>query len=175
MAFLAIAYPDISQKDFDWIQDVRKKHDPKYFNVVKPHVTLIFSTNKLSLDAFIKHIKDKLTTVGSFDITFESTKLVEDDSRSFFHVFLIPSKGFNEIDKIHDLLYKGDLESELRLDIPFIPHLGVGTGDESQMTKLINELEHQNHFIEGRISKVSIVEYDGSEVKDLSEILLESN
>lgn len=168
MTFLAIVYPDISQRDFDWIQNIRKEHDPHYFNVVKPHVTLIFGTNKLSLNAFTKHIKSKLATTSSFEITFDSVRLVEDDSRSFFHVFLVPSKGFDEINKMHDLLYRDDLESELRMDIPFVPHLGIGTGDKLQMTQLVNNLKNQNLSIEGRIHKVSIVEYDGSEVKDLS-------
>jgi 2'-5' RNA ligase len=175
MAFLVIAYPDINQIDFDWIQSIRKDYDPKYFNVVNPHVTLVFSTNKLSLEDFTRLIQNKLSSINSFEIIFDSMKLVEDDSKEFFHVFLVPSKGYNEINKIHDVLYEDDLASELRLDIPFIPHLGIGTGKESEMTELIHNLENQKPVIEGHISKVSIVEYDGSKVKDLSEITLSND
>lgn len=130
MGFLAIAYPDISQRDFDWIQSVRKQYDPKYFDVVKPHVTLVFSTNELGLENFTEHITSKLLNISDFKVKFDSTKLVEDDSKDFYHVFLVPSAGYDEINKMHDSLYEDALRSELRLDIPFIPHLGIGTGSE---------------------------------------------
>lgn len=172
MGFLAIAYPDISQRDFEWIQSIRKQHDPKYFDIVKPHITLVFNTNKLGRENFTEHITSKLSNVSDFKVKLDSTRLVEDDSKDFFHVFLIPSTGYDEINMIHDSFYEGALRSELRQDILFIPHLGIGTGSESQMTKLNDDLKKQDLSIEGRINKVSIVEYDGIRVKDFSVITL---
>ena len=170
MSLLAVTYPEINKSDYQWIQDIRKKYDPKYFNVVEPHITLVFSTDKLSLEKFEEHIKNKLSGFNSFEITFDTLKLVEDDSKTFYHVFLVPTKGFDEINEIHDLLYEDGLASELRLDIPFIPHLGIGTGNKAEMTKLLDLLEKEKFSIDGIIEKVSIVEYDGKIVNDLSEI-----
>src|SRR5690606_29174424 len=124
MAYLVLTYPDIDKSDYDWIQEIRKNHDNRYFDVVEPHFTLVFSTNKLSLEDFTRHVKEKIEGSQAFEISLDSAKVVEDDSKEFFHEFLIPSKGFDEINKIHDELYTGPLESELRHDIPFIPHVG---------------------------------------------------
>ena len=130
MAYLALAYPDIHQSDYDWIQGIRKDYDKRYFDVVEPHFTLVFSTDKLNLGDFVEHVKEKIGAFRAFDIRLDSAKVVEDDSKDFYHEFLIPSIGFDEISKIHDKLYTGSLASELRHDIPFIPHVGIGTSDE---------------------------------------------
>jgi hypothetical protein len=171
MAYLALAYPDIDQSDYDWIQDIRKTHDKRYFNVVQPHFTLVFSTTKLSLEEFTQHIKEKAERFQAFDISLDSAKVVEDDSKEFFHEFLIPSKGFDEINRIHDELYTGSLESELRHDIPFIPHVGIGTSDEKQEAEeVVSMVIQAQRTIIGTVSKITIVEFDGKKVVDLETI-----
>lgn len=172
MAYLALAYPDIDQADYDWIQDIRKKHDERYIDVVQPHFTLVFSTTKLSLEEFTQHIKEKIKGFQEFDISLDSAKVVEDDSKEFFHTFLIPSKGFDEINKIHDELYTGLLESELRHDIPFIPHVGIGTSDNQQEAEeVVSKVMEAQRQIVGAVSKITIVEFDGKKVVDLQTIV----
>lgn len=173
MAYLALAYPDIDQSDYDWIQGIRKNHDKRYFDVVEPHFTLVFSTDKLSLEDFVEHVKEKIGAFRVFDISLDSAKVVEDDSKDFYHEFLIPSKGFDEINKIHDELYTGLLESELRHDIPFIPHVGIGTSDEyKEAEKVVRMIEQAQRPIIGTVSKITIVEFDGKKVTDLQTIPL---
>lgn len=173
MAYLALAYPDIDQSDYDWIQGVRKNHDKRYFNVVEPHFTLVFSTDKLSLNDFTQHVKEKIEGFQAFEISLDSAKVVEDDSKEFFHEFLIPSKGFDVINRIHDKLYTGVLETELRLDIPFIPHVGIGTSNEQQEAdKVVSMVMQEQRPIIGAISKITIVEFDGKKVTDLQTITL---
>lgn len=168
-----ISYPNISDADYKSLQDIRSANDPMYFNVVKPHVTLVFSTDKLSLTDFARHVRSKVTNISKFDAIFDSAKVVADDSKEFFHAFLIPSKGFNEINKLHDALYTDELESELRHDIPFIPHIGIGTDQqETKMEELVNQLNSKNTCIVGKIDAVSIVEYDGKKVIDIEKINL---
>lgn len=173
MAYLALAYPDINQADYDWIQDIQKKRDKRYFDVVQPHFTLVFSTNKLSLEDFTQHIIEKAERFQAFEISLDSAKVVEDDSKEFFHEFLIPSKGFDEINKIHDELYTGLLESELRHDIPFIPHVGIGTSDDRQEAEeVVSMVMQAQRPIIGTVSKITIVEFDGKKVIDLKTIHL---
>lgn len=172
MAYLALAYPDIDQSDYDWIQDIRKKHDKRYFDVVRPHFTLVFSTDKLSLEDFTQHVKEKTKDFQAFEISLDSARVVEDDSKEFFHEFLIPSEGFDEINKIHDKLYTGLLESELRHDIPFIPHVGIGTSDDRQEAEeTVSMVMQEQRPINGTVSKITIVEFDGKKVIDLQTIV----
>lgn len=173
MAYLVLAYPDLDQSDYDWIQDLRKKHDKQYFDVVQPHFTLVFSTNKLNLEDFTQHAKEKVEELRAFEISLDSARVVEDDSKEFFHEFLIPSKGFEEINKIHDELYTGLLESELRHDIPFIPHVGIGSSnDQQEAEEVVGMIIQEQRPIIGTVSKITIVEFDGKKVADLQTITL---
>jgi 2'-5' RNA ligase len=170
MAYLVIAYPNLSEPDYDWLQSIRKKHDQQ-FDLVKPHVTLVFGTEKLSQNEFIEHVQNSLTAFSSFPIILDSTKVVGNDSKDLFHAFLVPSNGFNEVKQLHDVLYQGALESELRSDIPFIPHLTIGSGSKREMTALVEQIG-QNFSINGNLDRVSIIEFDGTAVKDTAEVSL---
>lgn len=173
MAYLALAYPDIDQSDYDWIQGIRKNHDKRYFDVVEPHFTLVFSTKKLSLEDFTQHVKEKAQAFKVFAISLDSARVVEDDSKEFFHEFLIPSKGFDDINKIHDELHTGPLQSELRHDIPFIPHVGIGSSEDiKEAEKVVSMVEHAQRPVIGAVSKITIVEFDGKKVIDLQTIAL---
>jgi 2'-5' RNA ligase len=172
MANLALIYPNISKEDFETIQTIRKEHDPKYFDVVDPHITLVFSTDKITADELVEHVKTKLSGMGTFSIEFESAKVVENDAKDFYHAFLIPSIGFDQINAVHDLLYTGVLESELRHDIPFIPHLGIGTGTKQEMEALVSRLNESKISIAGKADTVAIVQYDGSKVSKYASVSL---
>lgn len=173
MAYLALAYPDIGQSDYDWIQRIRKKHDKRYFDVVEPHFTLVFSSDKLSLEDLTQHVKEKVVEFRVFDIRLDSARVVEDDSKEFFHEFLIPSKGFDEINMIHNELYTGLLESELRHDIPFIPHIGIGSSEDlKEAERVVSMVEQAQRPVVGTVSKIIIVEFDGKKAVDLQAIPL---
>lgn len=168
MALLAIAYPKISRSDFNWIQSIRKKND-RQFNLVKPHITLVFGTEKLNSKEFTDHIQNKVHAFKSFQITLDSAKIVEDDSKNHCHAFLVPSIGFNEINELHDLLYEDELESELRHDIPFMPHLTIGSGSREEMTALVDRINESKISIKGSVNQVSIISFDGVKVTDINE------
>lgn len=172
MPNLALIYPEISKEDFDAIQAIRQEHDRRYFGVVDPHITLVFSTDKITADELVEHVKTKLSDMGTFSLKFDSAKLVENDAKDFFHAFLIPSTGFDEINAIHDQLYTGVLESELRHDIPFIPHLGIGTGSKEEMEKLVSQLNNSKITISGTAEEVTIVQYDGKKVTNHTSVSL---
>jgi 2'-5' RNA ligase len=173
MSYLVIAYPKVSDADFEWIQDVRVEYDLKQFRVVKPHITLVFGTQKLEPGALIAHVRTKVADVRPFTVKLDSAKVIEDDSAKYFHAFLVPSNGFKEINRIHDLLYTDGLASELRLDIPFMPHLGIGNNsDKKIMDELTANVNLSGKSIEGKIEELTVVEFDGNKVTDISRVSL---
>ncbi len=173
MQRLVIAYPKLSQSDFDWIQSVRESHDPKYFDVVAPHVTLVFGTQKLSVSELTDHVHEVVADTQAINLRFDAAQVVEDDSGTFFHAFLVPSQGHRQIIQLHDALYAGPLQSELRHDIPFIPHIGIGTSAaESDMTSLADHITSQRITIKATIDGLDIVEYDGHKVFDRAQVPL---
>lgn len=173
MAYLVLAYPKISKTDYNWIQGTRKKEDKRYYGVVEPHITIVFATDRLDLTELTTHVKDATQDFKSFDILLDSTKTVKDDFQDIYHAFLIPSKGYDEITKLHDVLYTGALESELRQDLPYIPHVGIGTNQiEKPVKELAEQIENDGKKIAGSINELTIVEYDGTKVVDLKTISL---
>jgi len=173
MTNLLVSYPNISEVDFNWIQDIRKNHDPRYYSIVKPHVTLIFGTDKLNQKELLGHVKKVSESLSKIAINFDSAIVVEDDSKSFFHTFLIPSEGFDQINKLHELLYEGDMSSELRLDIPFIPHIGIGTSDNEQdMITLTDQINEKAISIKGFLDTLTLIQFDGNKIQDLNTIIL---
>lgn len=45
-------------------------------------------------------------------------------------VLLVQDEGFSEVVRLHDKLYTVILALELRLDIPFYPHIGIGSSTD---------------------------------------------
>lgn len=173
MSYVVIAYPEISKIDFELIQEIREKYDLRQFNVVKPHVTFVFPTAKLDEPALINHVKQSFEVTKAFSVVFSSLKVVEDHSKSYFHIFLVPSVGSKQIVQLHDALYSGDLESELRHDIPFIPHLGIANDtDRKVMDRLVDKLSDELPNIHGQINKLILAKYDGNIVTDIMDFPL---
>lgn len=173
MTYVVIAYPKITDADFELIQHIREQYDLRQFSVVKPHVTFIFPTQKLNNDELTMHVRNKAEGFKSFRVAFDTVKVVEDHSKMYFHAFLIPSDGSNEIIKLHDAFYTDALKSELRADIPFIPHLGIGNDDSEQTMKdLAKRLSADGISINGQISELTVAEFDGTKVVDITKIPL---
>jgi 2'-5' RNA ligase len=69
---------------------------------------------------------------------------------------------FSKILKLHDAFYRSLLEPELRLDLPFVPHIGIASLPKSEACKkLADELNAQNFEIHGKVETVDIIRYDG--------------
>ena len=176
MRNLIISYPNISPSDYDRIQDIRKAHDPMYFDVVRPHVTIVFGTEKLDPKGLREHAERRLAGARKIALVLDRAMVVEDDSGTFFHTFLVPSEGsegYDGINTLHDNLYTDELTSELRDDIPFIPHVGIGTStSKAEMDALAAELNGQGVSIHGSLDDLSIVQYDGKKVVDVDKVEL---
>ena len=173
MALLVIAYPRMAAADFAWIQAIRARHDERYFRLVAPHVTLVFPVGGMAQDVLVEHIRRQ--AAGRKPITFVArcAIVVEDDSKKFSHVFLVPDEGFSEIVRLHDRLYTGVLAPSLRLDITFIPHLGVGNSTDARACKaLADELNAQDFRLSGLIDTLDVVCYEHDKVETVAQIAL---
>jgi hypothetical protein len=173
MSYLVVAYPKISEKDFNWIQEYRSKNDPRYFNVVNPHFTIIFSTGDISQEDFIKEVKAQAQDIKSFDFELNVATINQDDSGDYYHEFLVPEKGYTTIIKLHDKLYSGVFYKNLRFDIDFIPHVGIGNADDVQESKKrVDAVNDAGVSISGKIDTLDILEYKDSKVTTIGQIAL---
>jgi hypothetical protein len=172
MALLVLAYPQLESKDYEWIQSIRSKHDERYYNVVEPHFTIVFPVFNVEQKIFIQHVERISKKIKEFYFVLRCAQIVKDSFSDYTDVFLIPEEGYRIFVKLHDQLYTGSLEKELRLDIPFIPHLGIASNpDPYKCKQLADKINSENPEIVGAINRLDIVNYENDTVKTIKEII----
>ena len=172
MALVVVNYPSISEHDYNWIQTIRAEHDI-YYEIVSPHFTFVFPCSITDEAGFIRHIKQRTKGVKKIRFVSSCALVVKDRISEHTYVFLIPDDGFSDIVRLHDRLYTGLLASELRLDIPFLPHIGIGNGVNPQVCKtLADNLNKTGFSIKGTIDTLDIASFDGKEMKTIERIQL---
>lgn len=173
MALLVIAYPTIDKKDFRWIQSIRKEYDERYFNIVNPHFTIVFPVFNIEFDQFAGHVKKILEKFATFFFVLRCAQIVKDSFSDYTDLFLIPEEGYRLFVKLHNALYTGILEKELRLDIPYIPHIGIANSlDPLKCKSLADRINSKNIEIVGAINKIDVISYENNTVKTLTSIVL---
>lgn len=171
MSLCVVNYPTISQEDLAWIQSVRELHDPLFFDVVAPHFTLIFPTEAVDESALTEHVVKTTADVHAFDFTLRCAIIGDADFLEHAHAFLIPDEGFSDIVRLHDRLYTGRLAGELRLDLPYLPHIGVAcTRDLKECKAIVDQLNEQNFEIRGRFESLDVIGYDGVKVWSIEKV-----
>ncbi len=173
MPLLVLAYPAISQKDRDWVQSVRAEYDELYYQIVAPHFSIVFPVFDVDQEIFISHIRQQVQGFQAFQFVLRCASLDKDSFNEYTHVYLVPDEGYSNIVKLHDRLYKGPLASDLRLDIPYIPHIGVANAIDPQICKrLADELNIQNFEVTGKVETLDIVWYENDQVETVEQIML---
>lgn len=162
MAFCVVNYPIFSTDDFNWIQSIRQRHDRLFFDVVAPHFTIVFPTEDLDESSLTEHLNQKVSEFKPFDCIFRCAILGDPSFMDYAHIFLIPDEGFSNLISLHDRLYTGILETELRLDLPYIPHIGIASLPSPKECKtVVDELNQQQFEIRARVDTLDIIGYDG--------------
>lgn len=171
MSYGVIAYPKISKKDFNFIQDYRKTNDPKYFSLVDPHFTIVFLALNFSESEFIDEVVRQTAGITKFDFTIRCAMINLDASGEFFHEFLVPDEGYSNIIKLHDKLYSGKFYDNLRFDIDFIPHIGIGNSEDVLVCKKnIDRLNSKNLLISGFVQLLDIVKYENDKIETIKKV-----
>jgi 2'-5' RNA ligase len=172
-SLLAIAYPNISPADREWMQSLRQNYDALYMDIVEPHFTLVFPVFDIDEAKFVAHIEQQVKEIEAFEFVIRCAVLGDDAFSDYTHVFLVPDEGHSNVVKLHDRLYTGLLAGELRLDIPFVPHIGVANSpDAKACKKLVDELNGKDLAIEGKIENIDAIWYEDDKVGTIERIFL---
>jgi hypothetical protein len=173
MSFLILAYPRLDPADLQKIQQFREQHDELHFGVVDPHFTFVFPTSSVTEEQLLEEVRTKIQNSGPIEFVLRCAVVSKDAFRDCYHVFLVPEEGYSRIVKLHDKLYSGVLKSELRLDIDFIPHIGIANSTDAGHCKKIADAWNESDFaIAGTISQLSLVKYGNDQVTTLHTVLL---
>jgi hypothetical protein len=170
-----LCYPTISEKDHQFIRSFRREHDLPFREVVEPHFTIAFGIADIPTAKYIEHIRGKLLGQSKIEFVCRYAALGDDHESDDYYVFLTPDEGLSDICRLHDKLYSGLLKEFRRIEIPYIPHIGIATlTDASKIQSLCDELNSDSLCIPGTLERVTICKYDGTRVIDLEHIEFET-
>ena len=173
MAYATISYPDISNADYRMIQEYRKENDNWPFILVEPHITFVFPVTEMQEKDFIAEIEGLSINVHKIDFVFRCAIINKDSFSDYYHALLAPDEGFSQIVKLHDKLYSRNLKPYHRVDIDFIPHIGIGNSkDKHKCKKMVDEWNENDFSIKGTVSQLSIVKYENNVIETIKEIRL---
>jgi hypothetical protein len=174
MSLVVLAYPDLAPADYERIQEFRRVHDPLTFHLVAPHVTLVFPVYSWAPDAFIAEIERQARGCRPFSFCLRSAVFNKDVSGTVYHCLLAPDEGFGGVVRLHDRLYAGELFPHRRLDIDFIPHVGVGnSADPNEVLLMVDHWNRQEFAIAGRLSVLDVAVYEHDSLRTIRRIPLD--
>ena len=114
-------YPDFSNEPA--IQGFREKNDPLAAKI-RPHITLVFPFDDPMPDESLIH--------WVHQVAYEHRPITASFSAPIHHmdvqVWLKVIKGCEDITALHKALYAGHLQSYLRTNSRYTPHVTLGTG-----------------------------------------------
>jgi len=168
MSLYALCYPSLAEADDQFIRSYRNEHDLPYRDVVKHHFTMVFGIDDLDTDTFVDHVHGIAESQKPIPFVCRYAMLADDAESDDYYVFLVPDEGFSEISLLHDRLYTGELARFHRIEIPYVPHIGIATiADAPRVKRLCDELNQGDLEIAGILGDITVSEYDGTKITDL--------
>ncbi|MEJ2585194.1 MAG: 2'-5' RNA ligase family protein [Robiginitalea sp.] len=173
MALGVLAYPEWNRKDFERIQDFRKAHDELYYQVVQPHFAFVFPMEGIGKEAFLNEAKKQSQGFEPIDFEIRCATINKDAFLPYYHLLLVPEKGYSQVVRLHDRLYSDLFRSHLRLDIDFIPHVGIANSQDPVLVKQWVDSWNQELFcMRGRMASLTVIEYSKGILNDLHTLRL---
>ena len=171
MSLVVVNYPTVTPQSHGWIQAIRAEFDQLYYEVVDPHFTFVFPASGFDNETFVRHVRRKAEGSRKIRFACRCATVVKDATNEYTHVFLVPDEGHSGIVKLHDRLYEGSLAAELRLDIPFIPHIGIANATDPWTCKrLADDLNRRGFVIEGEVEALDVASYDGDQLTTIERV-----
>jgi hypothetical protein len=167
--YYTVAYPDLSEEDGAFIEEYRRLHDIPYRHVIEAHFTLVFGCREIPESDYLRHVESVAEAFHRFEFCCRYAMLGSDAEDETAYVFLVPDEGHSTVSLLHDRLYTGPLAPFLRLDIPFTPHIGIGTlGSRHEAKRLCDELNEQGLRIQGAVDTVTVGVLEGGRFRDVA-------
>ena len=172
MALALVAYPDLEAEDLDWIQSIRRRHDPN-FAMVGAHFTFVFPLSGMPEAAFVAHVTEVLRTQSPIAFELRTATVVPEPDGDHFSIVLVPDAGHDAMTALHRRLYTGPLEPHLRPEIPFVPHLTVARTDRRAAARaLADSLNRPEFAIAARLQSSAAIEVQETGPREIIRLAL---
>lgn len=127
-----VAYPECDDAHALHAVDAwRAAQDPVGHALIRPHFTLVFACNAVDETTYLAHAAAVAARTAPIHFHCRYAMLGADAHTPRAHAYLVPDEGYAALSLQHDALYAGPLSDALRLDLPYTPHITVGTFDSA--------------------------------------------
>lgn len=168
-----ITHPHFEKSDEAWLTDIRSR---RAGNRGPPYFTLVFSGADLEPRAFIEQIRANAADIPRIRFRLRSALVAPEPTVGRYHVFLIPDEGFAAILQLHDALHAGPIESALRRDVPYLPHITVATcATDAEARRIAAGLNNGDLDISGQIETLEVELRTGDVLRRIAELPLARN
>ena len=135
------------------IQQIRDRYDPLAV-LIDPHITLVFPhESDFPIEQLRTHIQHAIQGIRPFEVYLQGITGSESE-----YLFLNIKVGNDQIIKLHDRLYSGLLESHLKKDHTYIPHLTVGRlNDQSVFITALETAQNLSGVFTTVIKEISLI------------------
>lgn len=165
---VCLSYPELEREDACALAEYRRTHDQAYCDMVDAHWTLVFPTPDVSEADMVRHLQEVTRRQREIDFVVRHAMVHDDDFGDDFYVFLVPDEGFSAISRLHNELYSGLMTRYQRVDLPYVPHIGIATNrDPHHLKRLADEWNGAGRVVAGKICEICLCEYDGKTVTEL--------
>jgi len=169
-AIEVVAKPSFAKTEQDWLVRVRRTHA---HSPGLPEFTLVFPGTGSPKREVVAHVEAVCAVTPRIRFCLRSALIVPDDTRGWFHVFLVPDEGFGAIVRLHDRLHVGPLACCLRPEVPYIPHLTIASVNELELARRIKaSLNSQDLAIAGQLDELEMHERDAATPHCIAKISL---
>jgi 2'-5' RNA ligase len=164
-----LAYPTLSEADMRFIEHFHRQHDVRYRDVVAPHFTMVFGCSAVAAVEYSKHVAAVARATPRISFSCRYAMVGADDQDETAYVFLVPDEGYSQLSLLHDRLYTGVLAPHLRFDIPFMPHITIGTlGERKTAKQLCDALNEQGIAVHGSVDALTVGALENGKVKNVA-------
>jgi len=166
--FFTLAYPNLSDDDASRIEAFRRAHDP-HSSAVAAHFTMAFGCSTLAKDMYSEHVARVCRSAQPIDFVCRYAMLGADNEAERAYVYLVPDEGYSRLSRMHDDLYRGPLRTFLRLDIPYVPHITLGSmADRAAAKHLCDDLNRSGLEISGSITALTVATLQDQEILNVA-------
>lgn len=166
MALYVVAYPRFAAEDAQWIEDLRRRHDPQAGRLAA-HVTLVFAARGVAVAAAVDHLRAVAAATPPFAVDFTEVALRPGLGEASFYAYLLPARGGAVLRALHRALNQGPFAGTDSL--PFEPHVTLGCSQEpGALAALVARFSDPPPDVQAEITALHLLEVDGADLTVLA-------
>ena len=166
-SLFVVTYPEISVRDRAWLETFRQINDPNASKITA-HFTLAFAVSGLPVESLCNHVASVSRREPSIEFTCRHVMVGHDHAKPLSYVFLVPDEGLSAVNLLRQRLHVGPLRDYLKPEIPYIPHITLGTAaDAEQAQEHCSRLNNQMSPVHGVLTGLTLVKVTTDTVQDI--------